>query len=100
MAIEFNEAGPLKNASLVQINECIFWDKTRPPKILALDDDASYTVKIGDRLDLMAFVKLGDSARGWIILLRNDLRLIPNDLVPGATIFIPSIDSLRRRGLI
>jgi len=100
MAIEFNEAGPLKYANLVQIKECTFWDKTRPPKVLPMDDDQSYTVKIGDRLDLIAFQKLGDSARGWIILLRNNLRLIPNDMVPGATIFIPTLTSLTNRGLI
>lgn len=100
MAIEFNEAGPLKNAQLKQIGEAIFWDKTRPPKILPRDDDQSYTVKIGDRLDLIAFQKLGDSSRGWIILLRNNLTLVPNDMVPGATIFIPTITSLSRRRII
>lgn len=100
MSIEFNEAGPLKYSTLIQIKECKFWDKTRPPKILPQDDDQQHIVRVGDRLDLLAFQKLGDSARGWIILLRNDLRLIPNDLVPGATIFIPTVNSLISRGII
>src|SRR5579859_4309880 len=100
MAIEFNQSGPLKYAILMQINEAIFWDKTRPPIINPSDDDERHTVTTSDRLDLLAFQKLGDSAYGWIILLRNDLRLVPNDLVPGQTIFIPTLDSLRRRGII
>lgn len=100
MAIERNPAGPTSRADLYQIGSVVFWDKTRPEKIAAAPDDEPYRVKDSDRIDLLAFNKLGDSDRGWIIMLRNDMRLMPNDLVPGTTIMIPSIDSLRKRGVI
>lgn len=100
MAIERNPNGPTSQAALYEINNTTFWDKTRPPAISAQADDEPYLVKMNDRLDLIAYTKLGDSDRGWIIMLRNDLRLMPNDLVPGKTIMIPSIDSLRKRGII
>lgn len=100
MAIERNPAGPTSRAALYKIDDVTFWDKTRPPDILPQADDEPYLVKIGDRLDLLAFTKLGDSDRGWIIMLRNDLRLMPNDLVPGIKIMIPTYDSLRKRGII
>ena len=37
---------------------------------------------------------------GWVILERNNLRLVPNDLVPGRTLYIPSIDGLKERGIL
>lgn len=100
MAIMFNRDGPLRYATLFQINECLFYDKTRPPIIDARDDDEDYLVRIGDRLDLIASRRLGNENLGWVIMLRNDLRLMPNDLVPGITIKIPSRDSLSRRGIV
>lgn len=100
MSIEFNPQGPLSKATLYQINEAVFWDKTRPPNIDPQDDDEDYYIKIEDRIDLLAFDKLGNEARGWIILLRNNMRLWPNDFVPGVKIKIPTLDSLRKRGII
>lgn len=100
MAIVFNTSGPLKYASMVQINEAVFWDKTRPPIISPQDDDERYLVKSYDRLDLIAFKKLGDPTRGWIILVRNNLSLIPNDLVPGSYIYIPTLTSLQENNII
>lgn len=100
MSIEYNDQGPLRTAALKQIAESVFWDKTRPPAILAQPDDAPYVVRIGDRIDLLAFDKLANSAYGWIILLRNELRLYPNDFVPGMTIMIPTVTSLKKRGII
>jgi hypothetical protein len=57
-------------------------------------------VKVADRLDNIAAGILGDKQLSWVILHRNGLRLLPNDLVPGKTIFIPTRDSLSRRGII
>jgi hypothetical protein len=100
MSIIFNPAGPLKYAGLFQINEATFWDKTRPPVINPQDDDELYLVKNNDRLDLIAAKKLNDPARGWVILRRNNLSLIPNDLVPGSYIYIPTITSLQENNII
>ncbi len=71
MAVKRNPIGPLTTSSLRRINEVFFWAPTRPRSIAPR-----------------------------VILLRNDLRLVPNDLVPGRKIFIPTRESLRVRGLI
>ena len=100
MALSRNPIGPLRTAVLAQINEVVFFSPTVPPDIDPVDSDIPYIVKIADRLDLIAARILGDSQLAWIILHRNDLRLAPNDLVPGRTIFIPTRESLRRRGIL
>lgn len=100
MAVELNSNGPLKNATLYQISETTFWDKTRPPAIVSDPTDEAYTIKIDDRLDLLAFQKYGDSAYGWVILLRNNMRLWPDDFVPGIKIYFPTVQSLKDRRII
>jgi len=99
MGVKRNPTGPLTTSNLYQINECIFWGKTRPPIIEARDDDEIYLVKSFDRLDLIAANRLGDSQLWWTILARNDLRLAPNDLIPGRQIYIPTRQGLRSRGI-
>lgn len=100
MAVTRNPLGPLIYAALHQINDVIWFDKTRPPTIDPQDDDEVYTVTNYDRVDLIASNRLGSEQLSWVILLRNNLRLVPNDFVPGMKIFIPSRDSLQRRGII
>lgn len=90
----------LRNADLIKIEDVFFWDKSRPPEIASLDTDAEYIVKDIDRYDFLAFKKLQSSSLGWAIMHRNEMRLWPNDMVPGATIRIPMRDSLRQRGII
>lgn len=101
MGIAKHPDGPLQNADLVQFDEVVWWDQTRP--VFPIDpheDDKKYIVKQPDRLDLIAHRELDNIQLGWVILERNNLRLVPNDLVPGMTLFIPSIDSLKTRGII
>lgn len=103
--IRRNPQGPLRNATLVQFNEVLFWDKTAPPTIAPADDDSQYTVKSFDRHDFIGFRELGSSQFGWIIMERQDqagdqMRLWPNDWVPGRRIAIPSRDSLSARGIV
>lgn len=100
MGVQRNPSGPLITATLVQINEALFWGKTKPPSIDPRDDDEIYIVKNYDRLDVIASDRLGDVQLGWVILERNNLRLSPNDLVPGRELFIPTRESLRTRGII
>ncbi len=100
MAVKRNPIGPLTTSSLRRINEVFFWAPTRPRSIAPRDDDEVYSIRSHDRLDNIAADRLSDPQLGWVILLRNDLRLVPNDLVPGRKIFIPTRESLRVRGLI
>lgn len=100
MGVKRNPTGPLTLATLYQIDDVIFWGQTRAPTIAARDDDEAYTVTNFDRIDLLANAKLGDPQLWWVILARNELRLPPNDLVPGEKIFIPTRESLRSRGIV
>jgi hypothetical protein len=99
MGLSRNPIGPLSVNTLYQEEEAIFFGTSEPPDIDPADTDISYTVKISDRLDLLASRYLASEQRGWIILHRNNLRLAPNDLVPGQKIFIPTLESLRERGI-
>ena len=100
MAVSRDETGPLINAELFQFDDVLFWDRTRPPEIEAQDTDKTYIVKTGERIDLLAHRELGDMNLWWVIMVRNNLRLIPNDFVPGMKINIPTVDSLHQRGVI
>jgi len=100
MGLSRNPTGQLRTAILSQIEEVVFFSPTQPVDIKPQDDDIGYIVKIADRLDLLAARILGDAQLGWVILHRNSLRLAPNDLVPGRTIYIPTRESLRRRGIL
>lgn len=100
MGLSRNSTGPLRTATLRSIADVVFFSPTNPPDIDPVDTDIAYIVKIGDRLDLIASRIFGDVQLGWIILHRNDLRLAPNDLVPGRTIFIPTLESLQSRGIL
>ena len=99
MGVKRNVLGPLSNAELRGTGDVTFWGQTRPPAIEPRDDDRAHTVRIADRLDNLAFSYLGDENLGWIILVRNDIRLVPNGLVPGRKIFIPTRSSLADRGI-
>lgn len=48
-----------------------------------------YTIKAGDRLDLIAFREYGDASKWWMISDMNPEILWPHDIVDGSTIRIP-----------
>lgn len=100
MALRRDPLGPLRFSTALQFSEVLFWRLTNPPDIDAADDDEEYTVHMRERLDLLAFDKLGSSRMGHIILHRNNMRLWPNDLHPGAQIAIPTRDSLSERNIV
>lgn len=111
MGVKRNTQGPLFHAELMQIggsDAVVFWDRSFPPGIPPEDTDEDVIVEMADRHDLMAFRKLGSSQQGWVIMERNrdiipeefDMRLWPNDWVPGLRIKIPTQESLNRRGIV
>jgi len=110
MAATSDPQGPLVNAPLWRVGtaESVeFWGRTYPPKIEPDSTDMPYIIEMQDRHDLLAYRLMGSSQLGWIIMERNydisegeiDMRLWPNDFVPGLQIKIPSRESLRNRGL-
>ncbi len=62
-------------------------------------DDVFHVVVEGDRIDLIAYRYLGRSELWWVICDYNDI-FFPLELVPGATIRIPSLDHLEMHILI
>lgn len=100
MAFRRNTQGPLLHADLMKIDNVFFLDKTRPPPITARVDDGDYICTDRDRHDLVAFRKVQSSQLGWAIMERNNIRLWPNDWVPGVSIKIPTRASLESRGVI
>ena len=111
MGTRRNRHGPLRHSELVQVGSTdgvVFWDRTLPPPVKAESIDASYIIEMEDRHDLLASRKVGSSHMGWAIMERNndivseevDMRLWPNDFVPGLTIKIPALSSLQRRGIV
>jgi hypothetical protein len=107
MGVRRNPQGPLKHSELVRIGDTTFWDRTLPPNVEPLATDESYIVEMGDRSDLLASRKIGSAQWGWVIMQRNrneedgklDMRLWPNDFVPGAEIKLPPKDSINQRGI-
>ena len=110
MGVKRNTSGPLQHAPLIQFGETdgvVFWDRTAPPPVEALDTDGDYMIEIGDRHDLLAARQMENSQYGWIIMERNndivpeevDMRLWPNDFVPGLKIKIPNSISISNRGI-
>ena len=108
MGVFRDPQSPLTNAQLTQVgisDGVVFWDRTLPPRIEPTTQDESYIIEISDRHDLLATRKLGDPELGWAIMERNydieegeiDMRLWPNDFVPGYTIKIPPSISLKSR---
>ena len=100
MALTRNKNSSIIHAELVSVDSVIFWDRVRINDIPARDDDQPYIVKQGEFLDNLANRQLGSPQLGWVILVRNNLSLFPNDLVPGAIIYIPSIIGLKERGIL
>lgn len=107
MGVRRNPQGPLQHAELVQIADTVFWDRTLPPNVDPLPTDESYIVQMGDRSDLLAGRRVTEQQWWWVVMERNrneedgklDMRLWPNDFVPGATIKLPSADSIVQRGV-
>jgi hypothetical protein len=100
MAIRRDPRGPLRFSTLIQYVDCFFWDKTRPPPVDPRDTDEPYIIKVQDRYDFLAARDLQTSRAGHLIMERNDMRLWPNDFVPGKRIKIPTRASLEDRGLL
>jgi len=100
MAVSRNPLDFLTTAKLVEVDLVQFWQKTYPPAIAAEDSDRAYAVKIQERPDSIASKMLQSKNLGWTVMERNNMRLWPNDMVPGVEIAVPSRESLTGRGVI
>jgi hypothetical protein len=67
-----------------------FWDLPEYPEIGPAGDDIMYTVNRLDRIDLIANAFYESADLWWIIAIRNDMRLLPNDMYEGQKLYVPS----------
>jgi len=100
MSVRKRPQGPLKHAQLVQVDGVQFYDKTRPPAVEDRSTDKPIRPRSLERQDGLSFKHQKDSRLWWTIALRQDLRLWPNDWVPGTEIKVPNEDGLRARGVL
>jgi hypothetical protein len=90
MSVRLRDTSRLRWARLLTIDGMEFWEQPEYPEIGEAPDDMAYEVSRTDRIDRIAFNFYRSTDLWWIIALRNDLRLLPDDMYEGRIIQIPS----------
>lgn len=90
MPIKLRRTSRLRFAKRSLIEGVEAWDLPEYPDIQPANDDITYRVAKLDRIDNLSYRFYDSKDLWWIIALRNDLRLLPNDLKPYIDIYIPS----------
>jgi hypothetical protein len=90
MGVRIPTKSRLQLGALINYRGVEFWDLLVLPPVPERADDIAYTVKGGDRIDLIAYRQYGNSTLWWVIAVANDLELLPVDLNVGDIIRIPS----------
>ena len=89
MAVRYVKNSRLQFGNLVDIGGIEFWDLLVLPPVPESESDIEYTVKGGDRIDLIANKFYGDPILWFVIAVANDMELLPVHLNLGDTIRIP-----------
>ena len=87
----------LRFADLVSVDDTVFWDVLDLPEVPVQQDDITYEVIGGDRIDNLANRFYGDPVLWWVIAVANDIELPPFGLHPGARIRVPSPTYVKER---
>lgn len=90
MAVKIRDTSRLRFAKLTFIDGIELWNLPEYPEIAPANDDQRYVVDRNDRIDRMAFTFYGNTDLWWVIALRNDLFLLPNDMFQNQVLQIPS----------
>jgi len=94
MGVRIGTSSRLQLGNLIDYAGVEFWDLLVLPPIPEREDDIEYTVKGGDRIDLIAYRQYGDPSLWFVIAVANDLELLPVHLNVGDTIRIPAKSGL------
>ena len=90
MSVNVRTTSRLRYARLSEI-ECVeCWELPEYPEVEPSETDSLYTVARHDRIDLIASRFYGAADLWWVIALVNEMRLLPDDLVPNTNIRVPS----------
>lgn len=90
MTVNIRNTSRLRFAKLAIIDGIETWNLPEYPEIGPANDDLRFIVDRNDRIDRMANSFYGNTDLWWIIALRNDLFLLPNDMFQGQLLQIPS----------
>lgn len=97
---QINARSELIHAFINVVADVAYWTRTDPPQIFPDFDDFIYEVQEQDILDNLASQYYGEPYMRWVIKRINNIRLEPNQLIPGVEIRIPSVVRMRREGVI
>lgn len=90
MAVVIRQLSRLVHARLIRLDAVEHWQMPEYPEVPEAADDISHVVADNERVDQIATRYYGAPELWWVIALANGWRLVPNDVVPGRTIRIPS----------
>ncbi len=90
MTVNRRTTSRLRFAELATIGGVECWNLPEYPEIGEAPDDMRYVVDRNDRIDRLSNSRYRTPELWWIIALRNDLKLLPNDLYMRQVIYIPS----------
>lgn len=90
MTVRVRDTSRLRFARLTIIGGVELWNLPEYPEIAPAGDDQRYVVDRKDRIDLLANSFYGNVELWWVIALRNELRLLPNDMYQNQVLQIPS----------
>jgi len=101
MAVEINPSSYLLFSQLLNVDGIQFWDLVDFPDIFPQDDDIFVTIGEGVlgainssdeaiRTDLLSNRIYNTPQLWWVIALRNNFEVVPNEFKLGAQIVVPS----------
>ena len=86
----------LVHSDLVIIDGIEFWTRPNIPDLEPATTDVQHEVKGIDRIDVISKQRYQNDGFWWTIAHRNNLRLLPCDLIVGNRIVISDPSKIRR----
>ena len=97
MTVKIKKASSrLSHAELKVIDGIEFWTRPEIPEIEEASDDEYYVVEDSDRIDVISRKKYKRDDWWWVLAHRNNLRLLPGDIVAGTTLIVPRASRVRK----
>jgi len=86
----------LTHAQLIVIDGIEFWTRPELPELTPSSNDIQHEVSVPERIDNIAKKRYQQDGRWWVIAHRNDLRVLPGDIMPGQRITITDPSQVRK----
>ena len=99
MSVQIKRSSRLLYSELLVIDGIEFWDIMDIRDYISQPDDIIHTVTDGDRIDQLAHKYYQDYTLAWVIKWANNIEKIPQELVIGSNIIIPSANYIKTKVL-